>query len=91
MAQYSFYCSACKENFQVRQSIHSNLPVNCTKCGAPEIVQCFPNIKTRTCTGFAVMERCENLAKQDMKKLIKGDDKALSDLVGDKPNSLKNK
>jgi putative FmdB family regulatory protein len=89
MTTYKFHCLDCKSEYAVRQSIHSELPIVCTKCGSNNIKQSLPQITTRTCTGLAAIERCEGLARDDMKKLLKGDDSTLSDLVGDKINPLK--
>jgi len=89
MAIYDFYCPDCESEYKVRQSIHDELPTACSKCGSSDVRQIFPQVKARTCSGSAAIERCENLAKDDIKKLLKGDDSTLSDLVGDKSNSLK--
>lgn len=89
MAVYDFYCTQCDKEFVVVQSIHDDLPMACTTCGSDDIKQKLGLAGSRTATGLKHLERIERLANEDTKRLRRGHDRTLSDLVGDRPNSLK--
>ena len=88
MPTYDFYCPDCDKEFNVTQSIKDKLPTNCEECGC-EIKQRLNLTGSRTATGLQAMERVERLAVDDRKRLQRGHDRTLSDLVGDKPNPYK--
>lgn len=89
MARYDLYCTECEFEFEVTQSIHDKLPTECPKCGHVGVKQHYPVVATKTATGLDNLERLTSQAVKDSKRLEKGEDRALSDLVGDKPNPLK--
>jgi predicted nucleic acid-binding Zn ribbon protein len=89
---YEYYCPECEGERIVKQSIHDDLPILfCDTCeGGPQMRQRLPWLSLLTCnSGRAINERAKKLARQDRKRISKGEDKALTDLVGDKVNSLK--
>ena len=90
MVLYDFYCPECDEKTVIKNPIDKDLPqVLCPKCDA-YMKQCIIKPNAITCTsGHAVNERCKSLAREDRKAIERGDDNALSDLVGEKPNPLK--
>lgn len=88
MALYEMYCTQCGDEFLLKQSMHEELPKVCKECGG-EVRQRLGKIQLKTCTGEAALERAIKCAESDRERIDKGDQKAISDLVGDKPNPLK--
>lgn len=91
MVLYEYYCPECKQEIVVKQSIHDDLPVLfCEACEDVQLKQRLPWLGALTCnSGRAINERAKRLARQDVKKIQRADEKALADLVGDKVNPLK--
>lgn len=88
MARYSFKCKDCDYEFVITQSIHDDLPTFCPECNG-SVQQVYGKVAARTTTGLKHMERLQERGKRDRKLIDKGHDRALTDLVGDKPNPLK--
>lgn len=92
MVLYEFYCPECGKETVLKQSIHDNLPtLFCDACeNGTQLKQRLPWLNPLTCnSGRAIRERARRLARQDRKRISKGDEKTLTDLVGDKVNPLK--
>lgn len=90
MVLYDFFCPDCGEETVIKNPIEEDFPpVICPKCNV-DMKQRIPKPKSITCTtGRAINERCKNLAREDRKAIERGDENALSDLVGEKANPLK--
>ena len=64
-------------------------PLFCEKCNVA-LKQKLPFLKPLTCnSGHAIADRLYQEAEKDIKDLQHGNQKKMSDLIGDKPNVLK--
>lgn len=90
MVLYDFYCPQCGYEQVVRNPIDKEFPpLVCEKCNVA-LKQKLPFLKPLTCSScFAVAERAQREADSDIKQLQRGNQKKMSDLIGDKSNSLK--
>lgn len=89
MPVYDFRCPSCGHEFSVRLSIKEEHPTSCPECAHEPIKQVLQSVAMRTATGLQNLERLQERAKKDKKLVESGNDRAVSDLVGDKPNPLK--
>jgi len=87
---YDFYCPECNEERVVKNPIDKDFPtLLCEKCNVA-LKQKLPFLKPLTCSsGHAISERIYREADKDIKDLCRGNQKKMSDLIGDKPNTLK--
>ena len=90
MVLYDFSCPECGETTIISNPINKDFPpLSCEQCQVP-LKQKFSSKGSVTCTsGRSINDRCKDLARSDKKKIESGNDNALSDLVGDKVNPLK--
>lgn len=91
MPIYDFRCPECRHEWSIKLSIEDEHPTDCPQCEHHPIKQILQSVAMRTATGFQAMERLEECAKKDRRLVDIGNDRAMSDLVGDKPNPLKSK
>ena len=90
VAKYTFKCKECDYRWRVIQSVHDEHPMQCEECESENIRQVFSASGLLTCeTSVRINERAKTLANSDWKKIGKGNEKALSSLVGDKVNPAK--
>ena len=90
MVLYDFYCPECSEERVVKNPINQDFPpLFCEKCNVA-LKQKLPFLKPLTCnSGHAIADRLYQEAEKDIKDLQHGNQKKMSDLIGDKPNVLK--
>ncbi len=88
MPLYELYCTECNKEILIKQSMHDDFPTECESCGG-ELKQKLNTSNVRTCTGSGIINRCNELAKDDVARIKKGDQKTRADLAGDKANKLK--
>lgn len=73
MIDYQFYCEKCRRSVTIRQSIHTDLPKACKKCGAtePTFYQKFgdPFVMVENVTTFG--QQAERNAKREGKEKMK--------------------
>jgi len=87
---YDFYCPQCGEERVIQNPIDQDFPpLFCSKCSVA-LKQRLPLLNPLTHnSGQAIVDRIRQEASNDAKQLKRGNQKKMSDLIGDTLNPLK--
>lgn len=90
MVLYDFYCPECGQERVVRNPINQDFPpLSCDKCNVA-LKQRLPFLKPLTHnTGSTIINRAREEAAYDVKQIKRGNQKKMSEIIGDNVNPLK--
>lgn len=90
MVLYDFYCPECGKERVVKNPIDEDFPpLSCDRCSVA-LKQRLPFLKPLTHnTGSTIAERIREEAAYDVQQIKRGNEKKMSEIIGNKVNPLK--